>query len=169
VLVLHVPAQNFASPSPSSPFLPTPSPGERKTSYLEDIAILTGGQLVKDELGITLDKADESVLGLAAKVVIGKESCTIVGDGRTQVTREQHCAAEGWGGQRHMGALCISALECSSSEAFRRMRRGRLCHGTGVVLVLYLHCPVFSCVLLLLLLLLLCVCVCVCRVMLTPV
>jgi chaperonin GroEL len=61
-----------------------PGFGERKTSYLEDIAILTGGQLVKDELGITLDKADESVLGLAAKVVIGKESCTIVGDGRTQ-------------------------------------------------------------------------------------
>lgn len=31
-----------------------------------------------------MDKADESVLGLAAKVLIGKESCTIVGDGRTQ-------------------------------------------------------------------------------------
>lgn len=61
-----------------------PGFGERKTSYLEDIAILTGGQLVKDELGITLDKADESVLGLAAKVLVGKESCTIVGDGRTQ-------------------------------------------------------------------------------------
>lgn len=40
---------------------------------------------MKDELGVTLDKADESVLGLAAKVVVGKESCTIVGDGRTQV------------------------------------------------------------------------------------
>lgn len=64
--------------------------GERKTSYLEDIAILTGGQLVKDELGITLDKADESVLGLAAKVVVGKESCTIVGDGRTQVRGKTH-------------------------------------------------------------------------------
>jgi len=45
-----------------------PGFGERKTSYLEDIAILTGGQMVKDELGITLDKADESVLGTAAKV-----------------------------------------------------------------------------------------------------
>lgn len=42
--------------------------GERKTSYLEDISILTGGTLVKDELGVTLDKADESVLGVAAKV-----------------------------------------------------------------------------------------------------
>jgi chaperonin GroEL len=58
--------------------------GERKTSYLEDIAILTGGTMVKEELGVTLDKADESVLGVAAKVVISKEACTIVGDGRTQ-------------------------------------------------------------------------------------
>ncbi|GBF87517.1 chaperonin [Raphidocelis subcapitata] len=61
-----------------------PGFGERKTSYLEDIAILTGGQLIKEELGITLDKAGEEVLGTAAKIVIGKESCTIVGDGSTQ-------------------------------------------------------------------------------------
>ncbi|KAL6759413.1 chaperonin 60B2 [Haematococcus lacustris] len=60
-----------------------PGFGERKTSYLEDIAILTGGQLVKDELGISLEKAGEEVLGIAAKVTIGKESCTIVGDGST--------------------------------------------------------------------------------------
>jgi chaperonin GroEL len=60
------------------------SAGERKTSYLEDIAILTGATLVKDELGVTLDKADETVLGMAAKVVISKEACTIVGDGSTQ-------------------------------------------------------------------------------------
>lgn len=61
-----------------------PGFGERKTSYLEDIAILTGAQVVKDELGISLEKADESVLGVCAKVSIGKEACTIVGDGRTQ-------------------------------------------------------------------------------------
>jgi len=45
-----------------------PGFGERKTSYMEDIAILTGGQLVKDELGISLEKAGEEVLGTAAKV-----------------------------------------------------------------------------------------------------
>jgi hypothetical protein len=56
---------------------------------------------VKDELGITLDKADESVLGLAAKVVVGKESCTIVGDGRTQVCHKE-CV---WGGGR--GGRCL--------------------------------------------------------------
>jgi len=61
-----------------------PGFGERKTQYLEDIAILTGGTVVKDELGITLDKADESVLGVAAKVEILKERTVIVGDGSTE-------------------------------------------------------------------------------------
>lgn len=61
-----------------------PGFGERKTSYLEDIAILTGGTMVKEELGVTLEKATEDVLGVAAKVVVTKEACTIVGDGRTQ-------------------------------------------------------------------------------------
>mmetsp|Transcript_5366 Transcript_5366/g.11780 ORF Transcript_5366/g.11780 Transcript_5366/m.11780 type:complete len:579 (+) Transcript_5366:104-1840(+) len=65
-----------------------PGFGERKTSYLEDIAILTGGTMVKDELGVTLEKATEEVLGVAAKVVISKEACTIVGDGRTQADVE---------------------------------------------------------------------------------
>ena len=47
-----------------------PGFGERKTSYMEDIAILTGGTLVKDELGVSLDKAGEEVLGTAAKVSV---------------------------------------------------------------------------------------------------
>ena len=38
-----------------------PGFGERKTTYLEDIAILSGGQLIKEELGISLDKAGEEV------------------------------------------------------------------------------------------------------------
>jgi hypothetical protein len=74
-----------------------PGFGERKTSYLEDIAILTGATMVKDELGISLEKADESVLGIAAKVVISKESCTIVGDGKAQVRQD--------GGGRRTGCL----------------------------------------------------------------
>ena len=39
-----------------------PGFGERKTSYLEDIAILTGAQVVKDELGLSLDKVLTSLL-----------------------------------------------------------------------------------------------------------
>ncbi|KAK9814875.1 hypothetical protein WJX73_001012 [Symbiochloris irregularis] len=61
-----------------------PGFGERKSSYLEDIAILTGAQVVKDEIGISIDKAGEEVLGRAAKVALGKEHCTIVGDGSSQ-------------------------------------------------------------------------------------
>jgi len=64
--------------------LKAPGFGERRSSYLEDIAILTGATVVKDELGISLDKATMDVLGTAAKVEVGKESCTIVGDGSTQ-------------------------------------------------------------------------------------
>lgn len=55
-----------------------PGFGERKTSYLEDIAIMTGATLVKDELGVTLETATEEVFGMASKVSVGKESCTIV-------------------------------------------------------------------------------------------
>lgn len=86
----------FASPAPPT-HLPThvntqkkkvalkaPGFGERKTSYLEDIAILTGAQVVKDELGLSLDKVGEEVLGLAAKVEVSKEACTIVGDGSSE-------------------------------------------------------------------------------------
>lgn len=64
--------------------LKAPGFGERKSSYLEDIAILTGGTVVKDEIGITLDKAGPEVLGVAAKVELAKEHCTIVGTGKTQ-------------------------------------------------------------------------------------
>ncbi|CAL5050475.1 unnamed protein product [Urochloa decumbens] len=61
-----------------------PGFGERKTQYLDDIAILTGATVIRDEVGLSLDKADKSVLGTAAKVVLTKESTTIVGDGSTQ-------------------------------------------------------------------------------------
>jgi len=61
-----------------------PGFGERRTSYLEDIAILTGGQVIKDELGLSLDKVGEEVFGVASKVEVNKERCTIVGDGSTQ-------------------------------------------------------------------------------------
>jgi chaperonin GroEL len=61
-----------------------PGFGERKSSYLDDIAILTGAQVVKDELGLSLDKVGEEVLGRAAKVEVSKEACTIVGDGSTE-------------------------------------------------------------------------------------
>merc|ERR1719171_2264434 len=61
-----------------------PGFGERKTQYLEDIAIMTGASLIKDELGVNVAQADSNVLGLASKLEIAKDSCTIVGDGSYQ-------------------------------------------------------------------------------------
>lgn len=42
------------------------------------------GTVIREEVGLTLDKADKEVLGHAAKVVLTKDSTTIVGDGSTQ-------------------------------------------------------------------------------------
>ncbi|XP_051131129.1 ruBisCO large subunit-binding protein subunit beta, chloroplastic [Andrographis paniculata] len=64
--------------------LKAPGFGERKSQYLDDIAILTGGTVIRDEIGLTLDKADKEVLGHAAKVVLTKDTTTIVGTGSSQ-------------------------------------------------------------------------------------
>lgn len=61
-----------------------PGFGERKTQYLEDIAIMTGASLIKDELGVNLAQADSTLLGLASKLEVAKDRCTIVGDGSYQ-------------------------------------------------------------------------------------
>ncbi|KAI9073483.1 hypothetical protein K1719_044557 [Acacia pycnantha] len=60
-----------------------PAFGERKSHYLDDIATLTGGTVIRDEAGLTLEKANKDVLGSATKVVIKKNSTLIVTDGST--------------------------------------------------------------------------------------
>ncbi|HYF87607.1 chaperonin GroEL [Azospirillum sp.] len=55
-----------------------PGFGDRRKAMLEDIAILTGGQVVSEELGIKLDGVTIDMLGRAGKVVITKDNTTIV-------------------------------------------------------------------------------------------
>ncbi len=55
-----------------------PGFGDRRKAMLEDIAILTGGQLISEELGIKLENVSVNMLGRAKKVVIDKENTTIV-------------------------------------------------------------------------------------------
>ena len=55
-----------------------PGFGDRRKAMLEDIAILTGGQLISDDLGIKLENVTVNMLGRAKKVVIEKENTTIV-------------------------------------------------------------------------------------------
>jgi chaperonin GroEL len=74
-----------------------PGFGDRRKAMLQDIAILTGGEVISEELGLTLEHATIGQLGRAARVVVNKDNTTIIGgagdrkqiDGRVdQIRRE---------------------------------------------------------------------------------
>ena len=56
-----------------------PGFGDRRKAMLEDLAIVTGGTVVAEEAGITLEKADPCVLGRARRVEVDKDDTTIIG------------------------------------------------------------------------------------------
>src|SRR5919197_1361965 len=61
-----------------------PGFGDRRKAMLQDIAILTGGQVISEEVGLKLDSIDLDLLGTARKVVVTKDETTIVeGAGET--------------------------------------------------------------------------------------
>jgi chaperonin GroEL len=74
-----------------------PGFGDRRKAMLEDIATVTGGQLIARELGIKLENVTLAHLGRAARVAVGKDDTTIIGgkgdkrkiDGRCQELRKQ--------------------------------------------------------------------------------
>jgi chaperonin GroEL len=56
-----------------------PGFGDRRKAMLQDIAVLTGGSLVSDELGLKLEKTSMASLGRARRIEVGKETTTIIG------------------------------------------------------------------------------------------
>jgi chaperonin GroEL len=74
-----------------------PGFGDRRKAMLEDIAVLTGGQVVAEELGIKFESLELKELGRAARVVVDKDNTTIIGgggdkkaiEGRKQQLRQQ--------------------------------------------------------------------------------
>ncbi len=58
-----------------------PGFGDRRKAMLQDMAILTGGQVVSEDLGLKLDSIDLSVFGTAKKVIVSKDETTIVSGG----------------------------------------------------------------------------------------
>lgn len=60
-----------------------PGFGDRRKESLEDIAILTGGVLISEEVGLSLDKIKLSDLGKAEKITIDKDTTTIINGGGT--------------------------------------------------------------------------------------
>ena len=74
-----------------------PGFGDRRKAMLEDMAILTGGQVVSEELGIKLESVELKDLGRASRVVVDKDTTTLIGgqgdkkaiEGRRQQIRQQ--------------------------------------------------------------------------------
>ena len=101
-----------------------PGFGDRRKAILEDIAILTGGQLIKEELGLKLEKVTLDMLGRAKKAVIGKDSFTLVeGAGDKAKIEEQK-------------ALLRSQIEDSESDYDREKLQERLAKlASGVAII----------------------------------
>ena len=103
-----------------------PGFGDRRKEMLEDIAILTGGKVISEEVGLKLDAADLPHLGRARRVVSDKENTTIVGG---------KCKKEDI--EKRMGQI-RTQMEKSTSEYDREKlqeRLGKLSGGVGVIRV----------------------------------
>ena len=68
-----------------------PGFGDRRKAILQDMAILTGGQVISEELGLKLDKIELNQLGGAKRVVVDKDNTTIVGGRGKKADVEARC------------------------------------------------------------------------------
>ena len=101
-----------------------PGFGDRRKAMLEDMAILTGGQVISEEVGLSLEKADIDSLGSAKKIQITKENTTIIdGAGDTK-------AIEGRVGQIR------AQIEDASSDYDREKLQERVAKLAGGVAVI---------------------------------
>lgn len=69
-----------------------PGFGDRRKAMLEDIAIVTGGQLISDDIGIKLENVNVSMLGTAKRVVITKDDTTIINGAGAKADIEARCS-----------------------------------------------------------------------------
>jgi chaperonin GroEL len=74
VLVVNKMRGTFASVAVKAPGF-----GDRRKAMLADLAVLTGGQVITDELGLTVDNAGLDMLGRAHRVVVTQDETTVVG------------------------------------------------------------------------------------------
>ena len=70
-----------------------PGFGDRRKAMLQDMAVLTGGQVISEELGLKLERASLEQLGRAKRVVVDKDNTTIIGGaGIAEADRRSHRA-----------------------------------------------------------------------------
>ena len=100
-----------------------PGFGDRRKAMMEDIAVLTGGQVITEDLGIKLESVELDQLGKAKKVVAGKDDTTII---------------EGAGSSKDIKARCEqirNLIEKTTSEYDKEKLQERLAKLTGGVAV----------------------------------
>ena len=99
-----------------------PGFGDRRKAMLEDMAILTGGTVISEEVGLSLDKATIKDLGRAKKIQVSKENTTII-DGAGEADRHSiaHQADQG-PDRRH-----LFRLRPRKTAGTRRQARRRRC------------------------------------------
>ena len=68
-----------------------PGFGDRRKAMLEDIAIVTAGQLISEEIGVKLESVTLEMLGQARRVTITKDDTTIVGGGGKKDDIQARC------------------------------------------------------------------------------
>lgn len=68
-----------------------PGFGDKKREYMDDIAIITAGELITDEFGLTAQNATSNVFGHAARVIVTKDTCTIIGGAGKKEDIEARC------------------------------------------------------------------------------
>ncbi|TAF12789.1 MAG: chaperonin GroEL, partial [Alphaproteobacteria bacterium] len=101
-----------------------PGFGDRRKAMLEDLAVLTRGQVISEDIGIKLENVNVGMLGTAKKVVISKEETTIVDGAGEEKMIEARCAQI-----RHQ-------IEETSSDYDREKLQERLAKLSGGVAVL---------------------------------
>lgn len=101
-----------------------PGFGDRRKAMLGDLATLTGGQVLSEDLGIKLEKVELSQLGQAKKVVVGKEATTVI---------------EGAGSKKEIQARCEqirNQMEKTTSDYDREKLQERLAKLVGGVAII---------------------------------
>lgn len=106
-----------------------PAFGDRRKAILEDLAVLTGGRVITEELGIKLENVQLSDLGTAKRVIVDKENTTIIEGGG------QRSAIQG------RIATIRKQIEETTSEYDREKLQERLAKLTGGVAVIRVGAP----------------------------
>ena len=109
-----------------------PGFGDRRKEMLKDIAILTGGTVISEELGMSLETADLNHLGTAKKITIDKENTTIVDGAGEQKAVDDRVAA------------IKAQIAETSSDYDKEKLQERLAKLAGGVAVLYVGAPTES-------------------------